>query len=191
MSDAPTSYGELADIIDNLGLIVREARRARGTSQRAAAAQMGGQYSTISRVENGAACDSTSLLLILRWLDLTAPPAAPVAAPAAETNPLAAATDTGDGPCAGCGHQPGEHPIHCDGWLDTAPAEFPGGLAVQAAAKPATNSVCGARGICISPTPSGDVPVCGKPAGHVEAGDRWHTPDTDDWGSDMRWAVRG
>lgn len=29
------------------------------------------------------------------------------------------------GPCAGCGHEPGEHPIHCDGWLDTAPGEAP------------------------------------------------------------------
>lgn len=105
--------------------------------------------------------------------------------------PFPAPAGGDEGPCAGCGHQPGEHPIHCDGWLDTAPAEFPGGLAVQAGAKPAINSVCGARGICISPTPSGAVPVCGKPAGHVEAGDRWHTPDTDDWGSDMRWAVRG
>lgn len=91
MSDAPTPYGEFADVIVNLGLIVREARRARGLSQRAAATQMGGQsYSTISRVENGAACDSTSLLLILRWLDLTVAPAAGSAA----TPPQAACAES-------------------------------------------------------------------------------------------------
>lgn len=35
------------------------------------------------------------------------------------------AVDPATGPCAGCGREPGEHPIHCDGWLDTAPGEAP------------------------------------------------------------------
>lgn len=50
---APSSYSDLAAVIESLPLLVREARRARGLSVRAAAAQVGCSFSTISRFENG------------------------------------------------------------------------------------------------------------------------------------------
>lgn len=99
-----------------------------------------------------------------------------------------AATDTGDGPCAGCGHQPGEHPIHCDGWLDAVPDEFPAGLAVQAGAKPAINS--GPAGsptvdlVMTSPggpasTPAYGCRRCGRNV-HAEPNGPWLHAGTDD-----------
>lgn len=58
---------------------------------------------------------------------------------------------------------------------------------VLAALRP--DPLCGDAGACIVPRPDGEIPRCGKPAGHVERGDRWHTPDDDDWG-DLRWSDR-
>jgi DNA-binding transcriptional regulator YiaG len=49
----PTSYEELADVLDNLPLLVREARRRRGLSVRATAKELGTSPSTVSRFENG------------------------------------------------------------------------------------------------------------------------------------------
>lgn len=67
--DLLTTYGELADVIDNLGLIVRERRRQRRLSQRTAAAEIGLSFSTISRLENGDEVEGRSLAAVLRWLD--------------------------------------------------------------------------------------------------------------------------
>lgn len=69
--EALTSYAELASIIDNLALIVREARRARGISQREAGRQMGVDNSFLFRLESGANVNSGTLSAVLGWLDAT------------------------------------------------------------------------------------------------------------------------
>lgn len=69
MSAAPTAYAELAQVIDRLPMLVREARRARGVSIRAAGRQMGLSFSTVSRFENGEGVTLNNAVLVLRWLD--------------------------------------------------------------------------------------------------------------------------
>lgn len=72
MSDGkPTPYAELADVIGSLPLLLREARRARGISQRQAAAQLGMSFATISRMEAGADCVLSNAVAVLWWLDQT------------------------------------------------------------------------------------------------------------------------
>jgi transcriptional regulator with XRE-family HTH domain len=71
VKDAPTPYDELADVIANLPLILREARRARRRSLRAAAREIGVSFSTISRIESGEDAAGTSITAVLRWLDTT------------------------------------------------------------------------------------------------------------------------
>lgn len=65
-----TAYRELADVIGNLPLLLREARRARRLSVRAAAKEVGCSFSTISRMENGEDCALSNAVAVLRWLDL-------------------------------------------------------------------------------------------------------------------------
>jgi ribosome-binding protein aMBF1 (putative translation factor) len=67
--DRPTSYAELAAIIDNLPLLIREKRRARGLSLRAAAKEVGCSFSTLSRAENDGDLRGNNLGAVLRWLD--------------------------------------------------------------------------------------------------------------------------
>lgn len=69
MAERLTSYDELVEIIDALPLMVRETRRARGLSQRAAAKQLRFSFSTISRIENGEDYVIDNLRSVLRWLD--------------------------------------------------------------------------------------------------------------------------
>lgn len=71
---ALTSYGELADVLANLPMLLREARRARGLSQRAAAQQIHMSYATVCRIEGGEDCALSNAMAILRWLG--SPPAA-------------------------------------------------------------------------------------------------------------------
>lgn len=72
-AERPTTYAELADVITNLGLIVRERRRADGLSQRAAARQIDVSNSTISRLESGEHLDGRNLAAVLHWLDRGGP----------------------------------------------------------------------------------------------------------------------
>lgn len=65
----PTPYTELAEVLAALPLLVREARRARGLSQRAAAQQMGVSFSTVSRLENGHDAVMSNVSTALCWLD--------------------------------------------------------------------------------------------------------------------------
>lgn len=65
----PTSYTELAHVLDNLGLIVRERRRGLGLSLRGAAEQIGVSPSSIMRIESGEDANTRSVAAILRWLD--------------------------------------------------------------------------------------------------------------------------
>jgi predicted transcriptional regulator len=63
------SYTELADLLDDLPVIVREARRARRLSLRATSAQSSVPHSTLYRVERGEDCSLSNVVAILRWLD--------------------------------------------------------------------------------------------------------------------------
>ncbi len=67
--EQPTSYGELAEVVEQLPVIVRSARRIWCLSQRAAAAEAGVSFTTISRVEAGGDMSSVTLCALLRWLD--------------------------------------------------------------------------------------------------------------------------
>lgn len=64
-------YGELADVLGLLPLLVREARRARGLTIRAAADEVGLAHSSLHRIEQGEDCRLSSALLVLAWLELT------------------------------------------------------------------------------------------------------------------------
>lgn len=75
VSDQLTPYAELADVIANLPLLLREARRARGLSMRAAANQLGMSLATVSRMEAGNDCALSNAVAVLRWLDRTREPA--------------------------------------------------------------------------------------------------------------------
>ena len=66
---APTSYEELAAVLDALPVLVREARRARRLSARAAGAEIGISYSVINRLEQGdSAPGLANVTAIVRWL---------------------------------------------------------------------------------------------------------------------------
>lgn len=64
-----TPYTELAAVIDSLPLLLRESRRQRQLSVRAAARQLGCSFSTISRMEAGEDCALSNAVAVLRWLD--------------------------------------------------------------------------------------------------------------------------
>jgi transcriptional regulator with XRE-family HTH domain len=64
-----TPYREIADILAHLGLLVREARRARGLSVREAARQAGMSFATVSRIEQGEDYMIGNARLVLAWLD--------------------------------------------------------------------------------------------------------------------------
>lgn len=64
-----STYADFADMLGDLPLILRSARRMRGLSLRAAAQEIGVNFNTVGRVENGTECDTGTLVAILRWLD--------------------------------------------------------------------------------------------------------------------------
>lgn len=66
--DRLISYAELADLVENLPLIVLENRRRRQISLREAARELGVSFSTISRVERGEDFNTRILPDLLRWL---------------------------------------------------------------------------------------------------------------------------
>jgi len=71
MSDGTlTTYTELAAVVEQLPLLVREKRRRDGLSLREAARQLGCSFSTIGRLESGGHGWNGRLLAdVLRWLD--------------------------------------------------------------------------------------------------------------------------
>lgn len=71
MNGHPTPYAELAEVIDRLPMLLREARRARGLSMRAAAKELGISFSTIPRIEAGQDCALSNAVAVMRWLDQT------------------------------------------------------------------------------------------------------------------------
>lgn len=68
-----TTYGEIADVLSNLRLIVREARR-RDRLTLAALAEASGvrSASTIHRFEGGQELSVENVIALLRWLDSSA-----------------------------------------------------------------------------------------------------------------------
>ncbi len=68
------SYADLAAVLSILPLLLREARRTRRLSVRAAGAQIGCAPATVSRLERGDDCSLANAIAVLRWLDT--PPAA-------------------------------------------------------------------------------------------------------------------
>jgi len=67
----PTPYRELAGVLEGLPLLLREARRARGLSLRAAAGEIGMSFSTVTRIEEGVDCVLSNAVAVLLWLDQT------------------------------------------------------------------------------------------------------------------------
>lgn len=64
-----TSYDDLADILANLPLLVRERRRSRRLSLRATADQLDCAASTLSRFESGQhSVALETVVAIIRWL---------------------------------------------------------------------------------------------------------------------------
>jgi len=72
VSDRQATYGEIASVLDALPFLLRETRRARRLSQRAAAKQLGCSFSTVCRMESGEDCALSNAVAVIRWLD--APP---------------------------------------------------------------------------------------------------------------------
>lgn len=76
----PSPYVELVSVIESLPVLLREARRARGLSIRAAAAELGVSFATVARIEQGEDGLLSNAVAVLRWLDQT-PKRATVNAP--------------------------------------------------------------------------------------------------------------
>lgn len=66
---ALTSYGELADVLASLPLLLRSERRRRSLSVRAAADELCVAPSTVSRIEAGEGCALGIAVKVLRWFD--------------------------------------------------------------------------------------------------------------------------
>lgn len=64
-----TTYAELADVLQSLPLLLREARRQRGLSIRKAAVEIGINFATLSRIEAGKGHMIDNGLAVLHWLD--------------------------------------------------------------------------------------------------------------------------
>ncbi len=69
----PTSYSDLTHVLTSLPLLLREARRARGLSLRAAASEAGVSFTTLTRIEHGEDAVLSNVVPVLRWLDQRRP----------------------------------------------------------------------------------------------------------------------
>ena len=70
MSDDLTTYADMADVLERLPQIVRDARRARGVSLRAVGREAGISNPALSQFENGHhTLGGAHTVRILRWLD--------------------------------------------------------------------------------------------------------------------------
>jgi len=65
-----TTYSELASVLSDLPLLLREARRARQLSLRATAREIGCSFNTITRIETGKSCTVDHAVDVLRWLEV-------------------------------------------------------------------------------------------------------------------------
>ncbi len=62
-------YLELAETLDQLGVLLRSTRRTRRLSLRAAGDEMGLSWATVARIENGEGYAAASAVAVLKWLD--------------------------------------------------------------------------------------------------------------------------
>jgi hypothetical protein len=85
-AEHPTTYDELADVLDALPLLCREKRRRRGLSLRAAAREIGCSFSTVTRFESGEGCHLQHAIVVMRWLGQADP-----------THPAPTSTGAGSG----------------------------------------------------------------------------------------------
>lgn len=70
MSDGRLStYTEFATLVEQLPILIRERRRAKGLSLRDAGLEIGVSFSTVTRMESGGDASTVSLVAVLRWLD--------------------------------------------------------------------------------------------------------------------------
>lgn len=76
MSGELSPYVELVEVLGLLPVLLREARRVRRLSLRAAAAQVGCSPSTLQRIEEGQDCALSNAVAELGWLDVRELPAA-------------------------------------------------------------------------------------------------------------------
>lgn len=125
-----TPYSELADLLGHLPLLLREARRQRRLSVRAAATQLGMSFSTVSRIESGDDCVLSNAVAVLRWLGPWEPATEqpePVKILSYYYGPTAADPDRGAMWCYGCGGRVdlfGGHAIcSCGAQLCESPAD--------------------------------------------------------------------
>lgn len=63
-----TPYAEIVAVLDGLSLILRETRRQRRLSVRAAAVEIGCSFSTVSRIEGGQDCALSNAAAVLLWV---------------------------------------------------------------------------------------------------------------------------
>jgi DNA-binding transcriptional regulator YiaG len=66
---APSTFADLVGVLDDLPAAIRAVRRARRLSLRQVGEQAGVSFSTVSRVESGADCDTGTVRALLLWLD--------------------------------------------------------------------------------------------------------------------------
>lgn len=66
--ERPTSYGELVRVMECLPMLVRETRRRRGLSLRAAAKDAGVGFNTLTRFEQGDDVVLSNAVALLRWV---------------------------------------------------------------------------------------------------------------------------
>ncbi|WP_288337909.1 helix-turn-helix domain-containing protein [uncultured Gordonia sp.] len=64
-----TTYSDMADTIEHIGAIVREYRRGRRLSLRAAATDAGVDPTTLHRIESGEQVRHHTVAQLLRWMD--------------------------------------------------------------------------------------------------------------------------
>ncbi|ANA85252.1 HTH DNA binding domain protein [Gordonia phage BritBrat] len=65
-----TYYADIADTLDHIGLIVREYRRGRRLSLRAAADECGVSATSLIRIESGEQSPTVGAVIsLLRWMD--------------------------------------------------------------------------------------------------------------------------
>ncbi len=65
---APSSYDELIGVLDALPVLVRETRRRRRLSLRAAGEACGMGFASVQRCESGAGLHLETVVALLRWL---------------------------------------------------------------------------------------------------------------------------
>lgn len=69
MSARQSTYAELVDVLDLLPRLLREIRRLRGLSLRAAADEIGVAFNSLSRFERGQDVLLSNAVAVLKWLD--------------------------------------------------------------------------------------------------------------------------